>query len=142
MKQIIFRPTKLLLLLFFISAGFVSCEKCEEPSSDKSTGINDQKRNSSAVFSAKLVRSFCAYNIVEILDSAFYSYGMNWTDPEGNVYRNAFTVENYCEFNKHLLGEQEIFNCQVVDNAQPNDCYKCEGFLYTPPLVHKVLAFK
>lgn len=137
MKTIIFRPTQLLLLLFLISAGFVSCEKCEQPAGDK-----DQKRSNSAVFRAKLARSFCAYNIVEILDTAFYSYGMNWTDPDGNVYRNAFTVENYCEFDKYLLSEQEIFNCQLVDDAEPNDCYKCEGFLYTPPLIHKVLAFK
>jgi hypothetical protein len=137
MKHFIFRPTQLLLLLFILSVGFISCERCDTAKDDK-----DQKRNSSAVFRAKLARSFCAYNIVEILDSAFYSYGMNWTDPDGKTYRNAFTVDNYCEFDTYQLREEEIFNCQLVDDALPNDCYKCEGFLYTPPLIHKVLAFK
>ena len=135
MKQQFFKIFQNSLLVIFISSVVLSCEK--------STNSNEEKCNFiSQKFNAKLKKSFCAYSIVEIVDSLHFSYGMNWTDKEGIEYKNVFAVKNYCEFNKYQIRENETFVCQLVRDAPSNNCITCEGVLYTPPLNHHVKVIR
>lgn len=85
-------------------------------------------------FTAKLVASFCSYNMVEITDSRFKNAGMNWKDATGKQYNNVFTVKNFCDFDKAGLKTGDTFTAILVDSATEAGCGVCMGYLETPPL--------
>ena len=85
-------------------------------------------------FEAKLVASFCSYNIVEITDSRFKNAGLDWKDGTGKQYKNVFTVKNYCDFGKAGLKTGDRFTAILVDSATEDGCAVCMGYLETPPL--------
>jgi hypothetical protein len=113
-KTIVFITALALVLM-----SFTGCEKEEE---------------SSGVFQAKLLASFCAFHIVEIQDSAFYTHGMDWTDSRGKVYQHVFAVRNYCEFAKANIQTGQTFNCTIIEKVTDENCAVCLGFMETPPL--------
>lgn len=92
------------------------------------------KAEKNGVFKAKLVASFCAFNIVEIQDKDYYDLGMNWTAPNGTVYKNVFTVNNHCDFGASNVKVNDVFNCRVIAKPVEETCGVCFGYMETPPL--------
>jgi hypothetical protein len=97
------------------------------------TGCTKEK-NKEGVFKAKLVASFCAYNIVEIQDERFYDLGMNWTSPNGTFYKNVFAVSNFCDFGFSGVKVNDVFNCRIIEKPLNESCAVCSGYMDTPPL--------
>lgn len=129
------------VLMCFI---FTACNKNENSlKKNKNSLVTKEKQNiNSKIFKAKLITSFCAYNIVQIQDSDFFSYGMNWTDPQGKTYQHVFSVKNYCDFAAVNLKADETFNCKIIEKATIEDCVVCMGFMETPPLYHNINIVK
>lgn len=86
------------------------------------------------IFRAKLVASFCAFQIVQIEDADGKGRGMDWTDPAGKPYKNVFTVKNHCDFGKAGLKVGDSFTAIIVEEPQDTTCAICMGFMETPPL--------
>jgi hypothetical protein len=97
------------------------------------SGCNKEK-NTSGVFKAKLVASFCAYNIVEIQDERYFDLGINWKAASGQEYKNVFAVANFCDFGKSGVKVNEVFNCRIIQKPKEENCAVCMGFMDTPPL--------
>ncbi len=93
-----------------------------------------KNENTEGVFKAKLVASFCAYNIVEIQDESSFGLGMNWKDSGGKEYKNVFAVANFCDFAKNGLKVNDVFNCRIVERPLNESCAVCFGYMETPPL--------
>lgn len=129
--------TKLIALILWSFLGFVSCD-----SGDNKQTIKDGPQNISTHFKAQLKTSFCAFNVVQIVDSAFFNYGMSWTDALGKNYEHVFSVKNHCDFNNEHLKVDEIFNCRIVDRAIVDTCMACMGFMETPSLLHNIQVVK
>ena len=132
-------------LSFCFLIGFVACDKnnVEKPLKDEKPLIaKESQKNISEIFKARLIASFCAYNIVQIQDSAFYSYGMDWTDSQGNTYQHVFSVSNYCDFATANLKVDETFDCKIVEKATVENCIVCMGFMETPPLLYNINVVK
>lgn len=104
--------------------------------------LKDRENKTSGCFKARFIGSFCSYNIVQIQDSAFYRYGMDWTDSQGKTYQHVFSVKNYCDFGSANLKINEIFNCKIVEKATIESCVVCLGFMETPPLLHNINVVK
>ncbi len=121
---------KILIFPVILALGFMSFTGCEKEE------VTSQK------FQAKLLASFCGFHIVQIRDSAFYKYGMNWTNSQGIAYEHVFAVKNHCSFVKAKVKPGEIFNCVVIENAKPINCVVCSGFMETPPLTHDIKVIK
>jgi hypothetical protein len=102
----------------------------------------DKAENLKGVFKAKLVASFCAYNIVEIQDKAYFDLGMNWTAPNGTVYKNVFAIANFCDFAKNGVKVNDAFNCRVIERPLAESCATCMGYMDTPPLNRNVEVVK
>lgn len=85
-------------------------------------------------FKAKLIDSFCAFNIVQIQDTKGNAKGMDWTNSAGTQYKNVFTVQNFCEFNAAGVKEGETFSAEIVEDANGPACAVCYGYMETPPL--------
>ncbi|HEX4958168.1 MAG TPA: hypothetical protein VFV46_08315 [Lacibacter sp.] len=94
----------------------------------------NKEEKTDGVFKAKLVASFCAYNIVEIQDKSFYGLGMNWKASNGTEYKNVFAIANFCDFAKHGLKVNDVFNCRVIERPLAESCAVCMGYMETPPL--------
>ena len=124
-----------LILCCFI--GLASCER-----SNKSLPIKDGQKNISTTFSAQLKTSFCAFNIVQIKDSAFFNYGFSWTDALGKTYEHVFSVQNHCDFNIEQIKADETFYCRIADKAIVDTCLACMGFMETPKLFHNIRVIK
>ena len=107
------------LLLFFGLALLSACSKPYPPQGS---------------FKAKLVASFCAFQIVQITDADGKGKGMDWTDPSGKLYKNVFTVKNHCDFGKAGLKVGDTFNAMIIDEPVETSCAVCMGFMETPPL--------
>jgi hypothetical protein len=90
------------------------------------------------VFKARLVASFCAYNIVEIQDESYYGSGMNWKDAGGKEYKNVFAVSNFCDFAKNGLKVNDVFYCRIIERPLNEGCAVCMGFMETPPLSRNI----
>lgn len=133
---------KTLLLPFCVLLVFTACNKHEAPlnKSENPLAAKGTQRNTSEIFKARLISSFCAYNIVQIVDSAFYNYGMNWTDSQGKTYQHVFAVKNYCDFGTANLKVNETFKCEIVEKAKVEDCIVCLGFMETPPLQYNIIV--
>ena len=86
----------------------------------------------------KLLASTCAHHVVQIQDSAFYDWGINWTNSQGTSYEHVFTVQNHCEFVRAGIRAGEEFTARVVRNAQGDGCVTCLAYLETPPLAHSL----
>lgn len=110
------KPYLSVLLLFLFT---VSCSKEKLPEGR---------------FEAKLVASFCSYNIVEITDSRFKNAGLEWKNASGKQYNNVFTVKNYCEFAKSGIKTGDRFYAIIADSATETNCAVCLGYMDTPPL--------
>ena len=89
MRYIATQSFILYLLIFCVVIGSVSCERNQDIQHDKkkTLSFNRQQSDTEKLFKARLIVSFCAFHIVQIEDSAFYGYGMNWTNAEGKEYR-------------------------------------------------------
>ena len=85
-------------------------------------------------FKAKLVASFCAFQIVQITDADGKGKGMDWTDPSGKELKNVFTVKNHCDFGTAGLKVGDSFTAVIVEEPQVINCAVCMGFMETPPL--------
>ena len=131
-------------IIFCFLIGFAACEKNENTlNKDKNLlSAKGQQKDISKTFKARLKTSFCAYSIVQIQDSAFYSYGMDWTDSQGNTYKHVFSVKNYCDFDTANLKVDETFDCKIVEKATVENCIVCFGFMETPPLLHNINVVK
>lgn len=131
-------------LFFCILIGLVACEKNmeEKPRNENPLTAKDRQNKISKIFKARLITSFCAYNIVQIQDSAFYNYGMDWTDSQGNAHQHVFSVRNHCDFGTANLKVNETFDCKIVEKALVEDCIVCLGFMETPPLHHNINVVK
>ena len=134
------RFSKLTKLIALILCCFIGLESCD--SSDNRVIIKDGQKNISSTFKAQLKTAFCAFNIVQIKDSAFFNYGMTWTDALGKTYEHVFSVENHCDFNNEQIKVDEIFNCRIVDKAIVDTCIACMGFMETPKLLHNIQVIK
>ena len=140
MRHIATQSFILYLLIFCVVIGSVSCERNQHIQDDKkkTLSFNRQQSDTEKLFKARLIVSFCAFHIVKIEDSAFYSYGMNWTNAEGKEYQHVFSIKNHCDFMNANVKTGEIFTCSIVDKAAVNNCSFCEGFLDSPPLRHNI----
>ena len=134
------RFSKLIKLIALILCCFIGLASCE--SSDKSLTIKDGQKNISTTFKAQLKTSFCAFNIVQIKDSAFFNYGMVWTDALGKTYEHVFSVKNHCDFNKEYIKVDETFYCRIVDKAIVDTCVACMGFMETPKFLYNIRVIK
>jgi hypothetical protein len=85
-------------------------------------------------FKAKLLASFCAHHIVQIEDTDKKGYGMDWTAPSGQQYKNVFTVKNHCDFVMAELKVGDSFTAAIVDEPGGKACAVCFGYMDTPPL--------
>lgn len=132
------------VLLIYISISIIACEKkVEEKSKDENSLTGKERQNkTSKTFKARLITSFCAYNIVQIVDSSLHNYGMDWTDSQGNAYQHVFSVSNHCDFGTANLKVNETFDCKIVEKAIVEDCIVCMGFMETPPLLHNISVVK
>lgn len=119
--------TFLLIIVAAVTVLISSCEKQEK---------------TEGVFKVKLVASFCAYNIVEIQDKSFYGLGMNWKAPNGTAYKNVFAIANFCDFAKHGLKANDVFNCRVIERPLAESCAVCMGYMETPPLNRNIEVVK
>ncbi|WP_407526568.1 hypothetical protein PDL71_05700 [Lacibacter sp. MH-610] len=119
--------TILLSLGCLFALSFSSCSKEEK---------------AEGVFKAKLIASFCAYNIVEIQDKNYFNLGMTWTSPSGTVYNNVFTVSNYCDFNAKGIKVNELFDCRILEKETQDGCGICYGYMETPPLNRNIEVVK
>lgn len=119
--------TILLSLVCLLALSFSSCSKEEK---------------AEGVFKAKLIASFCAYNIVEIQDKSFYGLGMSWKAPNGTEYKNVFAIANFCDFAKHGLKANDFFNCRVIERPLAESCAVCMGYMETPPLNRNIEVVK
>jgi hypothetical protein len=95
-----------------------------------------------AVFKAKLLASFCAFNIVEIQDKNYFDLGMTWTAPNGTVYKNVFGVNNFCDFTKNNVKVNDVFSCRVIEKPITESCAVCFGYMETPPLNRNIEVVK
>jgi hypothetical protein len=111
--------TRNFLLVLVVATLFSACSKDKNPK---------------GVFRAKLVASFCAYNIVEIQDKKYYDLGMEWTAPNGTVNKNVFTVYNHCDFGKEGMKVNDVFTCRIIERPVSESCAVCFGYMDTPPL--------
>jgi len=128
-------------LFFCFSIVLAACDKNTDEKfvkDEKSLTAKDKQNKPAGIFKARHIGSFCAYTIVQIQDSAFYSYGMEWTNSIGQTYHNVFSVKNHCDFTKSNLKINESFNCKIVENAVTENCMVCLGFMETPPLQHNI----
>jgi hypothetical protein len=85
-------------------------------------------------FNAKLVASFCAFQIVQIVDADGKGQGMDWKDPSGKQYTNVFTVNNHCDFTLAGLKTGDSFKAVIVEQPTISTCAVCFGYMDTPPL--------
>lgn len=118
------------LLLFVTSFSIVFFSSCSKE--EKAEGV----------FKAKLLASFCAFNIVEIQDKSFYNLGMSWKDSGGKEYKNVFAVANFCDFGKNGLKVNDVFYCRIIDRPLSESCAVCMGFMETPPLNRNIEVVK
>jgi hypothetical protein len=107
------------LFLFTAMLVFVACSKLFPPKDS---------------FKAKLIASFCAFHIVQIEDGDKKGYGMDWTSPSGQQYKNVFAVKNHCDFVKAGLKVGDSFTAAIVDEPGDKACAVCFGYMDTPPL--------
>ncbi len=121
---------------------FAACTNEIQKNPVKPKLVSEGQSDSSGVFRARLIHSFCAYNTVQVLDSAFFRYGMNWTDAQGNTYQHVFSVKNHCDFGIANVQVNEIFNCKLADRPQQEDCMICLGFMETPSLYHNIQVIR
>ena len=140
MRYINTQSSILYLLLFCVVIFSISCERNQHiQGGDKKTlSFNGQQSDTAKLFRVRLVASFCAFHIVQIKDSAFYSYGMNWTNAQGKEYQHVFSIKNHCDFMSAHVKTGENFTCCIVDKDTVTNCSFCEGFLDSPPLRHNI----
>ncbi len=96
----------------------------------------------SGTFQAKLAGGICGHHIIEIMDSSFYKLGTNWKNSEGKEYKNAFTINNHCDFVKAQLKDGDVFTCEILDKATEENCMTCEAYMETPELKRNVRVVK
>ncbi|NCU02913.1 MAG: hypothetical protein GXC73_02905 [Chitinophagaceae bacterium] len=92
------------------------------------------KQSVKGQFKAKLIDSFCVFNIVQIENAKGSVKGMNWTNSAGTQYKNVFTVQNFCDFNAAGIQEGETFTAELIEDATNQACAVCYGYMETPPL--------
>ena len=117
MKQAPSLSKKIFFIPICILICFVSCHP---------NAKHVQQKNIAKTFKSKLIVSFCAFNIVQIQDSAFYHHGTEWTNAQGVTYQHVFTVKNYCDFSTTNVKIDEIFNWYATSNElalQPGQGY-------------------
>jgi hypothetical protein len=114
-KYTLMKLYHLLLMILFVAA-------CTKPYTPEGT------------FQARLVASFCAFQIVQIVDVDGKGRGMDWTDPSGKEYKNVFTVKNHCDFAKAGIKVGDTFKAEIIDKPVETNCAVCMGFMETPPL--------
>ncbi|MFT3843753.1 MAG: hypothetical protein QM725_01775 [Lacibacter sp.] len=112
MKVVIF------ILAGFMTAGLNSCEK---------------QTNLTGQFQAKYVAGLCGQDIIQVLDTAYFEKGMNWTNRAGESFTHVFTVANHCEFAASGIKVGETFTCVLVDSSSSNSCAVCKAYMETPP---------
>lgn len=144
MKQTISLTKTLCFITLLIIVSLASChrnarnvEKDIEPTTN-----NLEQKKITGTFKSKLISSFCAYNIVQIQDSAFYNYGMEWTDTQGKTYRHVFAVKNHCDFSTANLKIGEIFNCKIIEKPTIESCSVCMGFMEAPSLQQYIMVVR
>ena len=137
MQRGFYQTTNLIAFVLCCFIGLASCER-----SNKSLTIKDGQKNISTIFKPQLKTSFCAFNIVQIKDSAFFNYGVSWTDAQGKTYQYVFSIKNYCDFTAVNLKADETFDCKIIEKANNENCIVCMGFMETPPLYHSINIVK
>lgn len=124
--------------IFFITPCILACclVSCQP------NAKNVPQKNIPQTFQSKLIASFCAYNIVQIQDSAFYHYGTEWTNTEGVTFQHVFAVKNHCDFSTAKLKINDTFSCQVVEKPTIENCDVCMGFMEVPKVQHFISVVK
>ena len=89
---------------------------------------------SPACFTGKLVKKgICGQRVIEIVSEnrSNLSFATEWTDPgSGKVYRNVFTVGNFCDFPGNI---EEGATFQFSIHPQPSwNCLVCQAWTATP----------
>ena len=133
MKQAPSLSKKIFFIPICILICFVSCHP---------NAKHVQQKNIAKTFKSKLIVSFCAFNIVQIQDSAFYHHGTEWTNAQGVTYQHVFTVKNYCDFSTTNVKIDELFNCIIVEKPTIESCNVCMGFMEAPSLQHCITVVK
>lgn len=114
-------------LIIFISIVLFSCNKLPSNSSG-GNGIN-----SNAKIKGKVIRITCASTTIEILDSAYYNLGVNWTmEGTSNTYEHVAVVANKCEFPNNLKAG-DIFYFKVISETEADkNCMVCMMYDFPP----------
>lgn len=93
-------------------------------------------------FRAKYVAGMCGQNIIQILDSAYFDKGINWTNSSGQAFERVFTVQNSCDFSKANMSAGEEFTCRLIADPGKNDCIVCMAYMETPPKAWNIKVVK
>jgi hypothetical protein len=96
-----------------------------------------------AVFTGKLVIAGpCAGNVIQVKNGSVDTSMVtaSWTDPSTNiVYKNVFTVSNYCTFAANGLSQGDSITF-TFDGAPPSQtCARCTIYTPTPPAGNAVI---
>ena len=144
MKQKISLSKSLIIITLGMTINFASCHRIAKNSEKQLKPINNnvEQKNITKPFKSKLIASFCAYHILQIQDSAFYKYGMEWRDAQGIAYQNVFTVKNHCDFSITKLKIGETFSCEIVKKPTIENCNVCMGFMEAPSLQQIISVVK
>ena len=104
MRHIATTSSILYLLLFYVVIGSAGCQGNEHIQGDekKTLSYHRQQNDTAKLFKARLIASFCAFQIVKIEDSLLQL----WDEPDnalGKKYQHVFTIKHHCEFvNAHV----------------------------------------
>ena len=133
MRYINTQSSILYLLLFCVVIFSVSCERNQHIQGDekKTLSFNRQQSDTAKLFGVRLIASFCAFHIVQIKDSSFYSYGMNWTNAQGKEYQHVFSIKNHCDFVKAHVKAGENFTFSIDDKPLLPIAVFARGFGFT-----------
>lgn len=96
--KIIFYIT--LLLIVCLTSYYQGIKNAEN--NVQLTTKNADKTKITRAFESKLIAPFCAYNIVQLQDSAFHNNGMEWTEPKANpnnMFLQLRTIATFLQLN-------------------------------------------
>ncbi len=93
-------------------------------------------------FKVKFIAGMCGQNIIEILDSNYYDKGINWTNTNGQSFKNVFSVQNHCDFELANLKAGDVFNCRLIAGPGKRGCTVCMAYMEIPPKAWNVKVVK
>lgn len=99
-----------------------------------SAGSCTSTRPVTVTYKGQLLTLYCAFAVVDILNSDVFEEGVEWRDGRGTLHRNAFTVGNICDFYKAGLKAGDTFEYRIIDAPVDQECEVCLGYIETPSL--------